>query len=268
VEDGFSSNIFGTSKLLKNDHQLSCIDRNAFNCSKRDYLLLGYSDANSMISQTWYSYLLGPLIRNLSKINLVKPGPNSLTAYNALPSTTVSRTKVNVVDIDGDFSVVADQKCKNANIFFISGNLTITPNLTIEPIDSAKHACLFIVNGTTTILNNGRSAPDTAVCSASSIRTDLAFSIPSLRDTVYAFIITNDFTTEFSQRQLYLKGGVITNAFTLGLNRNVNTDTCRYPNYASELFDYEGARYIKNLGTVLNDTAFISIFETQYKNAK
>ena len=152
-----------------------------------------------------------------------------------MASSLLSSTKENVIEITGNFD--ASGLCTRANIFLVSGDLNITPDLTIS---GANDACLFIVNGTTRMLSSSKVA---VTCGGATNPTTVA----NPQDKVQAFIITNNFTTKTSEIQLYVKGGVITNTFIGGLNRKVNTDSCIYPNLPSELMDYEGARYIKNL---------------------
>jgi hypothetical protein len=249
----FSTNVFASKNAIGTQVP-SCAGTL---CSSLRYLTFDYADANTLATGlTWYSYLKNPLLNNVD-LNKIE---RTSTSYSAVSPSLLS-DKTNLVVVNGDFS--ATGQCSKTNVFLISGNLTITPNFTVAA--NPKDACLFIVGGTTRVL---QSASPTIVCA--SLTTNNSANVPSLRDSVDAFIITKNFTTDASSRQLLIKGGLVTDTFiggAKGLNRNVNTQNCRYPNLASERIDYEGARYVKNFGNVLNEPMFISVFEGQYKSA-
>jgi hypothetical protein len=176
----------------------------------------------------------------------------------AAVNSTLSSTQVNVVEYTGATFVAGGIKgCNNRTIFLIDGDLEITPDMTLDNI--AEDACLFIVRGTTRILTSGKTAP---TCGGDHINTIREILTP--RDNIDAFIITSNFTTNPSAVQLYIKGGVITNTLTGGLNRKVNTPSCYFPNLASEVIDYEGARYIKTFKDILGESEMTSIREIQY----
>ena len=254
--DNFSTNIFGSLNSLANNHVLACTPgSNAVFCSSKDYLLLGYSDINSNAS--WYSYLFSSLTTNL-KLNKITSGGTNLGSITGFDST-----KVNVVTVAGSLEInssvnLADGICNNSNVFLINGDLNITSDFRVAGLDDA---CLFIVNGNT-IINKSPKAEEN--CGGATNNTNIAN--PAYQDYVQAFIITGNFTTVKSSRQLYIKGGVITNTFNGGLNRNANSETCIYPNLPSEVIDYEGARYIKNLRDALSSPTTLSVFENQYKS--
>jgi hypothetical protein len=253
ISDNFSSNIFGSlnSNLYKQLlSEKTCWPQDTL-CSSKEYLLLGYLDTNSQSS--WYSYLKNSLLTN-SKLNILA-SQNNLSGMAGISGLLVD-DKVNLVPVSGTMTLQAGIKCDNATIFLISGDLNITPDFTVNGLEDA---CLFIVGGKTTILASSKTAPN---CYGEE-RLD---TIGNPQDIIQAFIITKDFTTVKSAVQLYIKGGVITNSFDDGLNRNVNSDTCRFPNMPSELFDYEGARYIKNLKDALSSPTTLSVFEKQYKS--
>jgi hypothetical protein len=251
LPDNFSTSIFGSNRASTMDQTPNCTGT-AIHCTKSNYLLLSYADSNFVTNPiTWYSYLKGPLERNLTANVVNWTGAGNLAAVMASP---LSDTKVNVIKINGDLT--ATGQCHGQNIFLISNNLTITPDLTIA--NTATDACLYIVNGTTRVLASTKIA---MTCGGDhiDIRTEA-----SPKDEIRAFIITTDFTTNASSVQLYVTGGIITNTFNNGLNRKVNTDSCLFPNLPSEVMDYEGARYIKAFNKILGDTVTTSIREIQY----
>ena len=252
--DNLSTNIFGSSNSAAGSHVLSCVTNGGSICSSKKYLLLNYSDINSNAS--WYSYLSNSLLNN-PKLNVINK--NSVHFHSITESIS---TKVNLINIAGSLTVDGDT-CDNSNIYLIRDNLEITPDLTVNSLDDA---CLFIVGGTTTI----RESTKIAMTCGGNIDNRI---VADKQDKIQAFIITNNFTTNISTNtttaiQLYIKGGVITNTFIGGLNRDVNSDSCIFPNLPSELIDYEGARYIKNLRDALVDPTTISIFENQYKSSR
>jgi hypothetical protein len=201
-----SSNVFGSANPDSTAQVLKCTG-NAFNCTKSNYLLLGYSDSNAIsTSQSWYLHLKSILAQAFNVNRIILEGPKSMADISA----NLVNTKENIIEINGDFN--ATGVCTNSNIFLISGNLNITPDFKLSETNKSKNACIFIVKGTTVVLNNQKSVP---TCSGNHINN--ATEIPSMRDTIEAFIITNDFTTNTSARQLYIKGGLITNTFTNSL---------------------------------------------------
>ena len=249
--DHFSTNIFASNMPLTMDHTPNCTG-NAVHCTESNYLLLNYQDSNSATGPlTWYAYFKNQLRKNL-KVNLINwTGAGDMSAVNNL-----STTKINVVEYTGTFTASGLGRCNNRTIFLIDGNLNITPEFTIN--DPTVNACLFIVNGTTRIFSSTKTP---ATCSGTHIDTTL---VANPKDTIEAFIITNNFTTNSSAVQLYIKGGVITNTMTEGLNRKVNTNSCYFPNIPSEVIDYEGARYIKVFKDILGDSELTSVREIQY----
>jgi hypothetical protein len=250
--DHFSTNIFGSNNANAIDQNPPC-NGTAIHCTESKYLLLGYADSNSVSNPTtWYAYLKGKIAANLNTNFVDWGGAKNLGAV--MGSSSLSDTAVNVINVDGDFS--ATGQCHGANIFLINGSLNITPDLSI--VNTTTDACLFIVRNTTSVLKSTKSS---RVCTGNHIDyTENA--IP--RDDVRAYIITSNFTTSKSEVQLFVKGGVITNTFTGGLNRNVNSDSCLLPYLPSEIVDYEGARYIKAFRDILGDSAMTSIREIQY----
>lgn len=253
--DSFSSVVFG-SKTVGPTNQIPTCAGDAFFCTTKNYLLLGYSDSNTIaLPSSWYRHFQA--LNDSPKVNIV-PGASTLGAVMASPQ--LSSTIVNLVNVTGDFTVSGEQ-CRYANVFLISGNLIITPNLTLA--DSTTSGCLFIVAGNT-IIRQGTTVSQT--CNGGASHIDLT-SDASPTANIHAFIITEGFSTDanpISKAQLMIKGGLITNNITGGLNRNINSDMCLFPNLPSEVIDYEGARYIKLFRDVLSDPALVSVREIQY----
>ena len=133
-----------------------------------------------------------------------------------------------VVNINGSLTFNSGS-CNSKTIFFIENNLRFNANFPVI----GDNACLFVVKGTTTI------APTVS--------------------SVNAYIITKNFTSEESATQLNIKGGVIaqTNAT---FKRDISDIVENVP---SEIITYEGSRYIKTFGALLNEPTIMSIRETQ-----
>jgi hypothetical protein len=256
LPDSFSSSIFGSNSVEPTAQTPSC-GGNAQFCTTKNYLLLDYSDANSIaLPSSWYAYFQS--LNSSPKVNIVT---GASTFADAMASPQLSNTVVNLINISGNFAVAAGSQCKYANIFLISGNLNITPNLTLTNQDTS--GCLFIVGGTTKVLQ-GSTASQSCALSPSHI-DETKIANPTAK--IQAFIMTEGFSTDFnptSKAQLSIKGGVITNNIDAGLNRNINSELCMFPNLPSEVIDYEGARYIKLFRDVLSDPAMVSIREIQY----
>jgi hypothetical protein len=255
LPDSFSSSVFGSHTFSPSDQIPSC-EGSALFCTTKNYLLLGYSDSNSIsLPSSWYTYF--QRLNTSPKVNIV---PGLSTLANVMASSELSSTVVNLINVTGDFTVAAGQ-CKYANIFLISGNLYITPNLTLA--DQNTSGCLFIVAGNT-VIRQGTTPSQVCFGGASHIDTT---DVASPTANIQAFIMTEGFSTDenpISKAQLAIKGGLITNNTSAGLNRNINSDMCMFPNLPSEVINYEGARYIKLFRDVLSDPAMVSVREIQY----
>lgn len=197
--------VFSSNKINSSDPFNSC-SSNGLLCSEKDKSITeNYPDKNIVSPKTWYEQIAGS-VRGL-------PITNYQLGNYTLPIT----------------------QCASRTIYLIEGSLTINKDFTI--IDKKNHACIFIVNGKTTI------AKDV--------------------ENVEAFIITTDFTTASGTSPFLLKGGLITTGSTQ-LLRNINTESKVFPNDPSETFEYEGARYLHLFKEFFSESLNLQIRETQY----
>jgi hypothetical protein len=199
--------------------------------SGKNYVLSGYNDINGRAD--YYEYIKKSLI--LSAKTETRTGNVTLTTGNY--SSIVGDN--DVVTIQGNLTLDS-ATCNSKTIFFVAQNLYIETNFNIN----GDNACLFVVAG------------DTIVNPAVGM--------------IKAFVITNRFDSQESTTQLVLTGGLIVqtaNTFSRSYNRDI-TEASELTNLRkttpSELFNYEGARYLKLLGFLLNAPTTLSIRETQY----
>jgi len=199
--------------------------------SSKNYLLMGYNDNNGR--PDFYAYLKSNL--NMSAKIETKSGDVNLSDANY--SGVVGDN--DVVIVEGNLTL-SSANCNSKTIFFVTQNLYIDTNFNT----SGNNACLFVVDG------------ETLVRPAVSL--------------VKAFVITNKFTSQESTTQLVLNGGLIiqtSNTFSRNYNRDITEAsdlTVLRKTTPSELFNYEGARYLKLLGFLLNGSSTMTIRETQY----
>ena len=199
--------------------------------SEKNYRLTNYDDINGR--PDFYEYIKSNIV--MSAKTVTKPGDVSLSDLN-YPGIVGSN---DVVIVEGNLTL-SSANCNSKTIFFVAGNLYIDTNFDT----SGNNACLFVVAGGT-----------------------LVRPVVSL---VKAFVITNSFTSEESTIQLVLNGGLIVqtaNTFSRNYNRDITEAsvlTVLRKTTPSELFNYEGARYLKLLGFLLNGSATMTIRETQY----
>jgi hypothetical protein len=217
---------------------------------------MDYQDANTTNSS--YSYLKNLIISRANKDAITLKETNDDTYSNSLVDG------FDVVHVLAPtFYVTAYSNCVDKVVFLIEGNLVITPDLKITGANR-EAACMFIVQGKTTIRDDNDED--------SGINDDDGDGIPDPdTDIVRAFIVTNQFETELNNQDdsLEILGGLIINSTNTGgsiFNRNVNNNASRiiYPSKPSELFVYEGARYIDNLRHILFSPLTASIVEPQY----
>jgi hypothetical protein len=212
--------------------------------SSKSYLLLNYNDANNFYNSSGLSNIYEYLQSRLSiaaKTTTTGPNPTlSDSTYNSIVGTN------DAVFVTGNLTI-SSTSCKSKTAFFVSGNLNINSDFNT----TGNNSCLFIVKGATIVS-------------------------PSV-STITAFIITNSYNTQLfasapfpTQTQLKLTGGLIIqtgNSFNRNINYNVTeasalSVTARTT--PSELYIYEGARYIKLLGALFYDSTNYSIKEIQY----
>jgi hypothetical protein len=196
--------------------------------SFKNYLLLNYSDSNGR--EDFYNYiknLIGVLAKTTTK-------PSSQTLSNSNYASFVSN--YDVIEVNGNLTL-SSATCSTKTIFFVTGDLIVDSNFDIN----GDNACLFIVDGET------RVNPNVSLFKA--------------------FVITDDFSSGLSANQLKLIGGLIVqsgNTFNRNINLLVTNASSIQKTVPSEIISYEGARYIKLLGSLLNEPTRLSIREIQY----
>jgi hypothetical protein len=201
--------------------------------STKDYLLFNYYDENSFYNSNEsaiYEYVKSRLSIDAKTTTIGQDTTLSDSNYNNIVGIN------DVVFITGNLTLTSAM-CNSKTAFFISGNLTFNSNFDT----TGNNACLFVVKG----------------------KTIVSPSVSKIR----AFIISNGFTSAQGATKLTLTGGLITQGIN-AFNRNINiANTTRVSidkETPSELFIYEGARYIKLLGFLLYDSTDLSIKEIQY----
>ncbi len=207
-------------------------------CSSKDYLItVPYEDTNSPSlyrgASSWFDY--------------VYLKTEFLPEFSIADSTTFTSNYQDnkIIFIDGNFTVPLNSQCRTKNIFLINGDLILNPDFLLA---NSEAACLFVVKGSTTIPN-----------------------YPSVRpaqtpDTIQAFVITGGFASESrltGDNVLKIRGGLITEQAN-SLKRNINNQNGLVLNNASEIIEYEGARYIKAFKNVLSAPTELSIREVGY----
>lgn len=199
-------------------------------------LMFSYDDVN--YPGNYYSQIY-PIITEdeVLKAHYVALGSGGTTNLTQamLDSYQTSVSDKRLVNVNGSLTIPAGLVCKSATIFLVSGNLTLTPNFTIQ----GDNACLFIVGGTTTInqVANGQ---------------------------VHGYFLSGGFETITGDGQLTLKGGFesTSSTFNRNINRNVVQAASINKSIASERFIYEGGRYYKHFKDYLGNTISTSVRES------
>lgn len=132
TSDDFSTYTFGSGQSLSSNLIPAindCQSNGLTTCSKNNYLLGEYNDANSTTND-WFTALKDKIKSKDS------PGDN-----------------INIIESNG-MNVDAGT-CNEKSIYIVNGDLQLTPRYTVANKDSS---CLFLVSGTTTITNGGNSS--------------------------------------------------------------------------------------------------------------
>lgn len=137
---------------------------------------------------------------------------NSSTLSGSLSSEGCTGSKC-YARVSGNVVVNSGFTCDRSAIIFVGGNLTINPNLNTG--NANKDACMFVVNGSTTI-NSGAATAD-------------------MYHVVDAHIISNgDITVQGSgNKGLIVKGGLISDDGTVSISRHMDVgDRSTFPSLA------------------------------------
>lgn len=237
----FSKYTFGSGKPISQH-----TPNNAANLSFKSYLLMSYNDSNNTFDYPWLSKRLLSDPRLTEDTLSINVGFN--TVFTQTNFDSLKTNKIKLVHVNNDFTIKADPithkiLCKYPTMFLIEGNLILYPDLNIE----GDNACMFIVKESTTIRQE------------------------NINDRINTFIITGNYFSEYANGTLTNVGGVINwnNDHSVQYyKRNKNLLVIDYNLVdkinPSEIFNYEGARYIYHFGTYLENPFFLSIKEIQY----
>lgn len=217
--------------------------------SKNNYIVNGYNDWNdtplkNVTFSTWIDYIKSLVDEHATVHQINYP-------YMEIGQTTEeyieSRTTLNItndnftqhVEINGNFSLLGNNKCNTRTIFFVQGNLTIAPNFEIQnrPTTSFSNlgsrndstpplqtGCIFIVRGDVTVTGG---------------------AYKNYYDKIEAFFVVKDrfITNEDNGGNplnarydgLYIKGAVIANELLLGRNLRLLNNL----NQPSEIIEFD-----------------------------
>jgi hypothetical protein len=234
--------------------------------------ILPYPDQNGVPKPSsnftnWYDFLESRINTNVpaARIKVLAPGIYGPIATSTLTATAVNGPAGPTVDqrvvvekVSGDLTLKSIT-CDTKTIFLITGNLQIEPELLIsEPtagaaaivnVPSNMNGCLFIVKNKTTVGIGTNKVPPA--------------SNQAIYDQVRSFIITDKFesSVDATNNGLQIRGGVITNQ-----NNTFKRDIGIVLNQTapSEIFRYDGGRYIYIFGKILTDTIDFSIKEVPF----
>ena len=257
---------------------IDAISTSVARSSRRNLNVLSYNDLNgtprpSTGKATWYDFLLDKIDTNIpastGRRKTLTPGAYGTTASDSYltsalnttgiglvpngPAGTTVESRVVAVQVNGDL-VLRRMICDSKLIFVINGNLAIDPDFKI--IESGvlanstnMNGCLFIVKGVTTIGTGRNKTP--------------AGSSNAQYDLVNTFIITDSFQAigDANKDGLQVRGGVITNqnnTFSRDLGVVLNQ------NAPSEIFRYDGGRYIYIFGNLLSSSIDFSVREKAF----
>ena len=236
------------------------------------FSVLGYKDENgkprsSTNVSNWYDFLESRIHENVPAARIKNLAAGSYTSQNTSaitgipangPAGTTVDQRVVVAKITGDLAL-QNVTCDTKTIFLITGNLNINPefNLTeptagaqaIKTVPSNINGCLFIVKNKTTVTAGSKKIPPA--------------SNQAAYDLVKAFIITDSFesSADADNNGLQIRGGVITNQ-----NNSFKRDIGIVLNQTapSEIFRYDGGRYIYVFGKILTNTIDFNVREVPF----
>ncbi|KKQ35365.1 MAG: hypothetical protein US52_C0027G0009, partial [candidate division WS6 bacterium GW2011_GWA2_37_6] len=125
--------------------------------SKTSFTLEDYNDWNGKVPKTdnstnWYDYLYKVVGSNAQ----IKPTSSASINTGTTTSSFLAQFGAGYtghVVTAGNFTIQSNAICNTQTIFFINGNLSITPDFTIQNAGTTKNGCMFIVKGNVTIQN-------------------------------------------------------------------------------------------------------------------
>lgn len=224
-----STYVFGSER--SNNIQLN----NTFNCtnqllcSLKSSILNNYTDRNKAKDANWYTALKNQLLNSPEEVEEANLTTGVLNVNAYTNNHAVITTYPDVV-------VNANQTCNKNNIFLIEGNLTIHPNL--NGSGTLEGACMFIVNGTTTITAGNTTGSD---------------------EHINAFIITRDVNIVSDKDKLTINGGLISGDSTI-FKRNV-FGTGKPACEPSIVINYDGVRFINKFLQLTKEPVILNIRE-------
>ncbi len=215
----------------------------------------------------WYDYLESRINTNVpaARIKVLAAGTYGPTATSTMtgvvangPAGATVDQRVVVEKVTGNL-VLRSITCDTKTIFLINGNLQLEPEFLIsEPtvgaaaivnVPTNMNGCIFIVKNQTTVGIGTNKVPPA--------------SNQAVYDQLRAFIITDSFisSADATNNGLQVRGGVITNqsnSFRRDIGIVLNQTA------PSEIFRYDGGRYIYIFGKILTDTIDFSIKEVPF----
>jgi hypothetical protein len=248
VNDDFNSSVFGSlSASLGNHHLINANDCQAnslVTCSSKgitNILAPSYNDAN--YRSDWLATYKQQLQENVPT-NLVQTLSGNIT-YSQIDPTK------KLILITGSLTIPAGTMCTGSKLVVIEGgSLNINPRF----INNGDSACMFLVGGTTNILNGADNRSVTSSTNPRYAESDL--------DRIDALIITTAYTdSDDGDDLLVIKGGVLVQSAANTFRRSIGNS-----NTPSTIFQYEGARYIKHFKDILGSQGSVTIREFQYES--
>lgn len=228
------------------------------NSSAKNYSLGGYRDNNGSPREAgaeanWFAYFVARFTDELSTRSLTQTTISGTTA--GLAGVSASNNDIHIFEsASGTTLNINTLTCNTKTIFIVRGNLNITPNVTIP---NNSDGCIFLVNGTTTINAGSSQGSNNSV---------------THYDRVDALIMTNRFRSladSSGNDGLLVDGAVIMNIRTNDPVSEFLRDTglVRNDKAPSELFRYDGIRYMYLFEDVLTYKEYFQIREKQFIGA-
>lgn len=232
--------------------------------SERRVSVGNYNDLNDgprlpNVSSSWFNYLAGRAEENADHFAELTSG--SIAAGRDMQAVLADSTlfgSVNANDVyvirrNGNLNLQGNITCNAKVVFVVTGNLTITPDLTI-PANEYDKGCLFFVGGRTTVTpGNDRNSSDS--------QTNY--------DRIDSFIITRHFTSQADGELdgLLVDGGLILDTNGVGThNFNRDIGSTQSGSAPSEIIRYDGVRYIYLFEDILTYNQEYSLREKQFIN--
>ncbi len=163
----------------------------------------------------WYDYLYNLVNINNNGSFTTYGGNATLATTSSVLAATPVNTKKHVV-VNGDLNVVNFSTCNTQTIFFVTGNINITPDFTSP---SPTNGCMFVAKGNITVANGNRASSALAVGSLQLAQYDL---IEGAFFTDANLIVTKDITNINEKGDgLIIKGSVVANDVVLQRDMNL-----------------------------------------------